>query len=174
MARFEVLTPLSNGRGTKPIAVGSVVTMEPDDAAYLVANRALRPVAGGAESDGEPVGTAQRVSAASSSGLSLIAVNEAMLAELSGKTHKQLDKIIADEDVTDIPFAGSKPTVAEKASGIVAARTGELLSDSDRASLLSIAQAAGFADLAALELADDAAETEIRAALMRVSAAKAD
>ena len=35
-------------------------------------------------------------------------------------------------------------------------------------------QAAGEAAVVALELADDAAETEIRAALMRVSAAKAD
>lgn len=44
MPRYEVLTPLSNGRGKPPHPPGSVVELEPDEAAALVSLGALRPV----------------------------------------------------------------------------------------------------------------------------------
>ena len=176
MPEYEILTPLSNGK-KKPHAIGAIVPMDAGDAAYLVQAKALRLVPGSAtEKGGEPVGTAQRAIAAGSSDepQTFVAAAAQMREELGKKTHKDLDAIIKTEEIGEVEAAGNKPTLAEKADAIVAARTDKLLGGFNREGLIALAGLAGYADLAALELDADAAEDEIRASLMRVAAAKAD
>ncbi|MCP9222744.1 hypothetical protein MKP08_08300 [Erythrobacter sp. LQ02-29] len=178
MSDYEVLTRLSNGK-KRPHAIGAIVEIEDEaEAKRLVGLGALRPVAArDREADGSPIGTAQRSMAAATAGkgdLNFVTANAQMRHDLTAKSHKQLDKIIADEKIADIPAAGPKPSVAEKAEAIIAARGNAMLGSFDRRQLLDLAAASGFGDVAALELPEDAAETEIRAALMRVAAAKAD
>lgn len=176
MPDYEVLTTLSNGK-KKPHAIGATVTLDSDDATYLVTAGALRLVPGQVtEKGGEPIGTAQRVAAAGTAGepQTFLTAAAAMRAELAGKSHKALDAIIKDEEVGEIPAKGGKPTVAEKVEAIVASRTGKFLAGFNREGLIGLSASVGYADLDALDLAHDAAEDEIRASLMRVAAAQAD
>ncbi len=176
MFRYEVMTPISNGRDRHQ--VGTVLTFDTEaEAADLVGLGALRPVAGeDVETDGAPIGTAQRVAAAGSQqdDGGLRATIAAMRKQLEGQSHKALDKLIADEQVPAFPFAGAKATVREKAAAIAGGRTGKMLAALNRDGLIALAAADGYADLAALELAEDAEDDLIRATLMRVAAAQAD
>ena len=172
MARYELLTRLSNGR--KPAhPVGKVMSFEDDEAASLIKLGAIRAIAGDTvEAGGEPIGTAQRATAAGTADgpLNFITASAALRKDLEEQTVKQLDAIIEDEK---IELDGS-PNKSGKVEAILTARSGKLLGRLNRGGLLDLAAASGYADVAALELAEDAAEDEIRAALMRVAAARAD
>ena len=182
MSQYEALTRIRLGK-KKRAAAGETIAVPGDisdaEAKRLAAIGALRVVRDiRTEADGEPVGTAQRAMAAATANedakLNFVTATAELRKELSGKSHKQLDKIIEDDGVGEIESENSKPTIAEKVEGIVAFRSNKLLGVMNRGALLDVAAASGYADLAALELAEDAAEDTIRASLMRVAAAKAD
>lgn len=176
MFRYEVMTPISNGRRDRH-QVGTVLTFDTEaEAADLVGLGALRPVVGeGVEADGAPIGTAQRVAAAGSQQADggLRASVAEMRERLKGQSHKDLNRLIADEQVPEFPFAGAKPTVREKAAAIVSARAVKMLAVLNRDGLIALAAADGYADLAALDLAADAEDELIRATLLRAAAAQA-
>ncbi|WJY18682.1 hypothetical protein QQS45_00055 [Alteriqipengyuania flavescens] len=180
MADYEILIPISNGK--KPAhKVGTTRAFEGEEAKRLVAIGAIRAVKGRApgsatEANGEPIGTAQRATAAGTAeaDLGFITAQAKFRDELDGKSHKELDSIISAESVGEVEAKGSKPTIAEKVEAIVASRGAKLLGELDRRQLLDLAAASGYEGTAALELAEDAAEDEIRASLLRVAAARAD
>ena len=180
MSRYEVITRLSNG-DKKPRSAGTILTTAQlggeDESRRLLKLGAIRLVPGDeTEADGSPIGTAQRAMAAETQHheLNFVTAAAQLRSDLGQKSHKDLDAIIADEEVGDIESSGSKPTIAEKAEAIVASRYGRIFAGLNRGGLVTLAARAGYADLASLDLAEDAAEDEIRASLMRVAAAKAD
>lgn len=172
MARYEIVTRISNGR--KPaLPIGDVREFDDDEARGLMALGALRPIAGeSVEAGGEPVGTAQRATAAGTADgeLSFITMAQTLRTDLDKLTVRKLDALAEAEGIS-LEGAPNKP---DKIEAIVAARSTKMLGQLDRAQLLDLAAASGYADVAALELSQEAAEDEIRAALMRVAAAKAD
>ncbi len=99
-----------------------------------------------------------------------LTTTKAMRAELDKLTVKKLDALIEAEQVA---IEGT-PNKAGKIEAVIASRSGKMLGTLDRGQLLDLAAASGYADVAALELAEDAADDEIRASLMRVAAAQAD
>ena len=176
MPAYEVLTRISNGK-KKPHVPGAVLELDADAALPLVAVNALRPVAmmataNGTEAAGEPIGTAQRAMAAATAGqnIGFLTTAAQLRTELDALTVKDLDQLIEDEKVE---LEGSHNKAA-KVAAIADARAARMLGTMDRAQLLDLAAASGYADIAALELSVDAADDEVRAALMRVAAAKAD
>lgn len=161
MPKYEVLTPLSNGRGMPPHSPGSVVELEPDHATDLVAVGALRPVAGE-----ERVGDQAAAGEGEADGLDLLASAQAMMVELAKSSHKKLDTIISDEKVGEVKAAGAKATVAEKAAAITVQRLATLVNDADREELEALVKGAGFEDFEALDLGEDASDDDIKVALL--------
>jgi hypothetical protein len=169
MPQYEVLTPLSNGRGKPPHAPGSVVELEQSDAADLVAIKALRPVAVlGQQADGQNADApAQADGEGNGEDRSLLAFGQKTMAELSKSSHKQLDALIGAEQVEDVAASpGKKPSVAQKAAAITAQRLAKLVNEADEAQLKGFLQDAGFESLEALDLGEDAGEDDIRVALL--------
>lgn len=161
MTRYEVLTPLSNGRGKPPHSPGSVVELEPGHAADLVAVGALRPVAGE-----EPVGDQTAAGEGEAGGRGILTAAQAMMTELAKSSHKKLDTIISDEQVGEVKAAGAKATLAEKAAAITAHRLATLVNDADREELEALVKGAGFENLEALDLGEDASDDDIKVALL--------